>query len=137
MERAVQAASQSLTDHWRCQCLHPSGCSAAVVPLGWGLGSVLGVALACVVALILGREAGRGLADFCPSPLDFGGAHCCIVTLADFHVSPLSCARISVCGVEVSNLLLLLQGCEETDKVEQEGKAGIWEFTVPKAKHSV
>lgn len=75
--------------------------------------------LACVVALILGREAGRGLAGFYPSHRDSVEAHCRTVTAADCRASPPSCAQISVCEVEVSNLLCL-QGCEETDECDEE-----------------
>lgn len=60
--------------------------------------------MACVAALILGREAGRGLADFSPSPHDSGVARCCTVTPVYFRAAPLSCARINVCEAEVSNL---------------------------------
>lgn len=113
MARVIQAASQSQTDHWHCQCHRPCACSAAAVPLGLELESVLGGELACVVALILVKEAGRALADFSPSPHDLDEAHCCIVISVDFLVSPLFCLQMTVCGVEVSNLLLLPQGCKE------------------------
>lgn len=94
--------------------------------------------LACVVALILGREAGRGLAGFSPSRRDSLGAHCRKVTAADCRASPPSCAQTSVCEVEVSNPLRL-QGCEGTDECDEEKSC--WGFgggfTVPEAKHSV
>lgn len=72
--------------------------------------------MAYVVDLILETEVGRGLVCFFPFPHGLDGARCCIVTTVDFRVSPLSCARISVCG-EVSNLLL--RGCKKTDKCEE------------------
>lgn len=79
---------------------------------------MLGGAQACVVGLILGREAGRGLADSSPSLHDSGVAHRCTATSADFRVSPLSGAQMSVCRVDVSNLLLL-QGCKETHESKE------------------
>lgn len=53
------------------------------------------------------------------------------MTSADFHISLPSCAQISVCRVEVSNLLLL--GCKETDKCKEK-LLGMWEFTAPEAE---
>lgn len=79
---------------------------------------MLGGVLACVGALILGREAGRGLVDFSPCPHEWGLTRCCIVTFADSRASPLSCAQTGACGDEVSNLLLL-QGCKETDECKE------------------
>lgn len=119
-ERAIRAASQSLTDHWHCQCHHPCDCSAVEELLGWvwGLESELEDVLACVEALILGTGAGKGRGDSSPFPNDSGVIHWCIVISVDFRVFPLSCAQMSVCGAEVSNLLLPL-GCKDRDECKK------------------
>lgn len=130
-ERAKRAASPSLTGHWRCQCQHPSGCSAAVAPPGRGQWSASGGVPACVAAPKLGREAGRERGDSSPSLRDLDGARCCISTAAGFRASPPWCTQTSACGAEVSDLL---QGCKETDEWNVK-PAGIWGFGAPKSKY--
>lgn len=116
-EREEQAASQSLTDHWRCQSQHPSGCSVAVGTLGLGPRSGLGGVATYVVDLILGREGATELDGFYLLLLDLGEAHCHPVRAVDFHIFHLSFAQTSACVDWVSSPPL--QGCRDTDRCEE------------------